>query len=112
MVMGQFFGTDNSTLYHNVYAHNKSRNPAIYREIQNVNVANNVIYDWGRDSFVWGGQPHSINYLTFKPCTVNYVNNFFIDGDQAQVRRFEMFFTILKTRLRIYQSQVSISAET
>ena len=55
MVMGQFFGTDNSTLYHNVYAHNKSRNPAIYREIQNVNVANNVIYDWGGTASYGGG---------------------------------------------------------
>ena len=90
---GSIFGTDNSTLYHNVYAHNKSRNPAIYREIQNVNVANNVIYDWGGTAS-YGGQPHSINYLTFKPCTVNYVNNFYRWGPSSGAEVRNVFYNI------------------
>lgn len=90
---GSIFGTDNSTLYHNVYAHNKSRNPAIYREIQNVNVANNIIYDWGGTAS-YGGQPHSINCLTFKPCTVNYVNNFYRWGPSSGAEVRNVFYNI------------------
>lgn len=90
---GSIFGTDNSTLYHNVYAHNKSRNPAIYREIENVNVANNIIYDWGGTAS-YGGQPHSINCFTFKPCTVNYVNNFYRWGPSSGAEVRNVFYNI------------------
>jgi len=66
----------NSSYHHNLFAHNKTRNPKIayledsttdYMDV--LDFRNNVIYDWGNESIYTGTQGH-----------VNIVNNYFKPG--------------------------------
>jgi len=91
---GSIFGSDNSTLYHNVYAHNVTRNPGVYREINNVNITNNIIYDWGSQVPSYGAQPYSINWLTYTPASVNYVDNFFRYGPTTGSNNRNLFYSV------------------
>jgi len=90
---GSIFGSDNSTLYHSLYAHNVTRNPAIYREIQNVNVADNIIYDW-KSVPSYGAQANSLGFLTYTPCSVNYVNNFYRYGPSTISKARSDFYSV------------------
>lgn len=91
---GAIFGATNSTWHHNLLAHHDSRSPRLDRELQNTDVRNNVIYNWGQTNSAYGGEPYSYNAKTFNPSKVNWVNNYHKSGpataDKIKTRIFDI----------------------
>lgn len=77
---GAIFGGTNSTWHHNLLAHHDSRSPRLDRELQNTDVRNNVIYNWGQTNSAYGGEPYSYNNVTQTPSNVNWINNYYKFG--------------------------------
>ncbi len=61
---GAIFGGTNSTWHHNLLAHHDSRSPRLDRELQNTDVRNNVICNWGQTNSAYGAEPYSYNNVT------------------------------------------------
>ncbi|GIE99862.1 pectate lyase family protein [Paractinoplanes rishiriensis] len=66
---GGLIQSDGVTLYRNLYAHNKTRNPKVKGRNQFVN---NVVYNWGSDAYIQGDSA-GLSYA-------NVVGNYFIKG--------------------------------
>ena len=77
---GAIFGGTNSTWHHNLLAHHDSRSPRLDRELQNTDVRNNVIYNWGQTNSAYGAEPYSYNNVTQTPSNVNWINNYYKFG--------------------------------
>ena len=62
--MGAIIGQDgyNMTLHHNLFAHNRGRNPRI-SGIVNSEIVNNVIYDWGYAALEFSGDKNITHVL-------------------------------------------------
>jgi hypothetical protein len=70
---GGIWGSTNSSWHHNLLAHHTSRNPRIDGEVtNNVDLRNNVIYNWGYNS-CYGGENATVNivncYYKYGPAT-------------------------------------------
>ncbi|HPO70741.1 MAG TPA: DNRLRE domain-containing protein [Anaerohalosphaeraceae bacterium] len=70
---GGIWGGTNSSWHHNLLAHHSSRNPRIEGDVvENVDLRNNVIYNWGFNS-CYGGEKASVNivncYYKYGPAT-------------------------------------------
>jgi hypothetical protein len=70
---GGIWGNTNSSWHHNLLAHHTSRNPRVDGEItNNVDMRNNVIYNWGFNS-CYGGEKATVNivncYYKYGPAT-------------------------------------------
>ncbi|MGB8226782.1 MAG: hypothetical protein WCE45_07990 [Sedimentisphaerales bacterium] len=71
---GGIWGNTNSSWHHNLLAHHSSRNPRIDGEVgtHNVDLRNNVIYNWGYNS-CYGGDDANVNivkcYYKYGPAT-------------------------------------------
>lgn len=70
---GGIWGGPNSSFHHNLLAHHSSRNPRISdsgstRPLNNVDLRNNVIYNWGFNS-LYGGKYSAVNLINcyYKP---------------------------------------------
>ena len=91
---GAIFGATNSTWHHNLLAHHDSRSPRLDRELQNTDVRNNIIYDWGQTNSAYGAEPYSYNSVTFNPSYLNWVNNYYKYGpgtaDKLKSRIFDV----------------------
>lgn len=91
---GAIFGATNSTWHHNLLAHHDSRSPRLDRELQNTDVRNNVIYNWGLTNSAYGAEPYSYNNVTQNPSKVNWVNNYYKYGpgtaDKLKSRIFDV----------------------
>lgn len=77
--MGAIIGQDghNMTLHHNLFAHNRGRNPRI-SGIVNSEIVNNVIYDWGYGAVEFSGDKNVAHVL----------NNYFktsINSESAEI---------------------------
>ncbi len=83
---GGIWGGQNATFHHNLLAHHSSRNPRIGSRQQNVDLRNNVIYNWGFNS-LYGGEDSTVNVVacTYKPgpATRSGVRNRILDGAGA-----------------------------
>jgi pectate lyase len=66
---GGLVQSDGVTLSHNLYAHNKTRNPKSKGRLQYVN---SVIYNWGSDGYILGDSAGISN--------ANAVGNYFVKG--------------------------------
>lgn len=76
---GGIWGSTNSSWHHNLLAHHTSRNPRIDGEItNNVDLRNNVIYNWGGNS-CYGGEKATVNivncYYKYGPATGSSVKD-------------------------------------
>jgi hypothetical protein len=76
---GGIWGSTNSSWHHNLLAHHTSRNPRIDGEItNNVDLRNNVIYNWGFNS-CYGGEKATVNivncYYKYGPATGSSVKS-------------------------------------
>ncbi len=97
------FGGAGVTFHHNLYAHNKSRNPRLGDNYR-LDWVNNVIYNWG-DTCGYNANdnadtPGFVQYL-------NYVGNYLIVGTnttQDPPRAFKGDTTISNSQCRIYQT--------
>jgi pectate lyase len=72
------------TIHHNLMAHNNQRNPRIKHDARNVDVVNNVLYNWGQFAAEIGER------ADLPPTTVNFVKNFWKagpDSPQPALRR-------------------------
>ena len=80
---GGIWGGQNGTFHHNLLAHHSSRNPRIGSRQQNVDLRNNVIYNWGFNS-LYGGEDSTVNvvacYYKPGPATRSGVRNRILDG--------------------------------
>ena len=80
---GGIWGGENASWHHNLLAHHSSRNPRIASDSINVDVRNNVIYNWGYNS-TYGGERSRVNlvanYLKAGPATREGVRNRILDG--------------------------------
>ncbi len=70
---GGIWGGTNSSWHHNLLAHHSSRNPRIEGDVvNNVDMRNNVIYNWGFNS-CYGGEKATVNivncYYKYGPAT-------------------------------------------
>jgi hypothetical protein len=70
---GGIWGSTNSSWHHNLLAHHSSRNPRIEGDTaNNVDLRNNVIYNWGFNS-CYGGEKATVNivncYYKYGPAT-------------------------------------------
>lgn len=70
---GGIWGGTNSSWHHNLLAHHSSRNPRIEGDVaDNVDLRNNVIYNWGFNS-CYGGEKATVNivncYYKYGPAT-------------------------------------------
>lgn len=70
---GGIWGGTNSSWHHNLLAHHSSRNPRIEGDVaNNVDLCNNVIYNWGFNS-CYGGEKATVNivncYYKYGPAT-------------------------------------------
>lgn len=63
-------GTTRSSIHHNLFAHNNSRNPRIKSGRRDI--VNNVIYDWGSFNAAFSGSPE-----------VNFVGNYYKPGPDS-----------------------------
>ncbi|CAM3599303.1 carbohydrate-binding protein [Occultella aeris] len=68
--MGGLIEMNTISMHHNLYAHNNDRNPKTKGQIDFVN---NVIYNWGSDPYVAGGESGTLGFG-------NVVGNYFIAG--------------------------------
>ncbi|WP_288317690.1 pectate lyase [Xylanibacter caecicola] len=81
------WGGSQSTFHHNMLAHNQSRSPRIqgardtdfivYNEF-----LNNVIYNWGRQGGIYGGENNQSG--RYKTHQVNYCNNYYQPGPASK----------------------------
>ncbi|MDT0548385.1 MULTISPECIES: hypothetical protein [Streptomyces] len=69
---GGLVQSDGVTLSHNLYLHNKTRNPKSKGRLQYVN---SVIYDWGSDAYILGDSAGVSN--------ANAIGNYFIKGPSS-----------------------------
>jgi pectate lyase len=69
---GGLVQSDGVTLSHNLYLHNKTRNPKSKGRLQYVN---SVIYDWGSDAYILGDSAGVSN--------ANAVGNYFVKGPSS-----------------------------
>ncbi len=70
---GGIWGGTNSSWHHNLLAHHSSRNPRIEGDVaNNIDLCNNVIYNWGFNS-CYGGEKATVNivncYYKYGPAT-------------------------------------------
>lgn len=86
-------GTSYSYLY-NLLAHHDSRSPRLDRELQNTEVSNNIIYDWGQTNSAYGAEPYSTNAKTFNPSYVNWVGNYYKPGPATASKLLTRIFDI------------------
>lgn len=65
---GGIWGSTNSSFHHNLLAHHSSRNPRVESNITNMDLRNNVIYNWGFNS-CYGGEGSNVNIVNcyYKP---------------------------------------------
>jgi hypothetical protein len=65
---GGIWGGTNASWHHNLLAHHSSRNPRIASDSANVDLRNNVIYNWGYNS-AYGGERSTVNIVNsyYKP---------------------------------------------
>ncbi|HEY6167986.1 MAG TPA: pectate lyase, partial [Verrucomicrobiae bacterium] len=82
------------TYHHNIYAHNKSRNPrpGSYGEGRGLllDFRNNLIYDWGERA----------GYTSEDPATINYVANYLKSGPST--RRLDEAFNVGGAETKLY----------
>ncbi|MBN1764583.1 MAG: DNRLRE domain-containing protein [Sedimentisphaerales bacterium] len=76
---GGIWGGTNSSWHHNLLAHHSSRNPRIEGDVvNNVDLRNNVIYNWGFNS-CYGGENATVNivncYYKYGPATSSGVRD-------------------------------------
>jgi hypothetical protein len=76
---GGIWGSTNSSWHHNLLAHHTSRTPRVDGEItNNVDMRNNVIYNWGFNS-CYGGEKATVNivncYYKYGPATGSSVKD-------------------------------------
>ena len=76
---GGIWGGTNSSWHHNLLAHHSSRNPRIEGDVvDNVDLRNNVIYNWGFNS-CYGGENATVNivncYYKYGPATSSGVRD-------------------------------------
>jgi autotransporter-associated beta strand protein len=98
------YGAGGVTYHHNLYAHNKSRNPRLGDSIH-LDFVNNVIYNWG-DTCGYNGNDAGDNPNGFTNY-LNYVNNYLIVGTnttQNPPQAFKSDSTINPASAQIYQS--------
>ncbi len=80
---GGIWGGANASFHHNLLAHHSSRNPRIGSLQQNVDLRNNVIYNWGFNS-LYGGEDSTVNvvgcYYQPGPATREGVRSRILDG--------------------------------
>ncbi|GAF80233.1 unnamed protein product, partial [marine sediment metagenome] len=83
------WGGQNGSYHHNLLAHHSSRNPRVASDQQNVDLRNNVIYNWGFNS-LYGGERSTVNvvgcYYKPGPGTRKDVHNRILDGRGQQGR--------------------------
>lgn len=102
---GAIFGATNSTWHHNLLAHHDSRSPRLDRELQNTDVRNNVIYNWGTTNSAYGGEPYSYNNKTQNPSKVNWVNNYYKYGSGTKSSLRTRIFEISNAYPSVSKSQ-------
>ncbi len=79
---GAVFGGRNSSIHHNLIAHNASRSPRFGTSTKNdvhmlVDFINNVNYNWGRENACYGGE----NKLGANGSVdINFINNYYKPG--------------------------------
>lgn len=79
---GSVFGGRNSSIHHNLIAHNVSRSPRFGTSTKNdvhmfVDFVNNLNYNWGRDNACYGGE----NKLGANgSVNINFINNYYKPG--------------------------------
>ena len=76
---GGIWGGTNSSWHHNLLAHHSSRNPRVEGDVaNNVDLRNNVIYNWGFNS-CYGGEKATVNivncYYKYGPATSSGVRD-------------------------------------
>ncbi|MET9970930.1 hypothetical protein ABZZ80_34735 [Streptomyces sp. NPDC006356] len=69
---GGLVQSDGVTLSHNLYIHNKTRNPKSKGRLQHVN---NVVYNWGSDAYILGDSAGISN--------ANSAGNYFVKGPSS-----------------------------
>jgi pectate lyase len=97
------FGGAGVTFHHNLYAHNKSRNPRLGDNYR-LDWVNNVIYNWG-DTAGYNANDNADTPGFVQ--SLNYVNNYLIVGTnttQNPPRAFKSDTTISNSQCQIYQS--------
>lgn len=94
---GAIWGGNNVTFHHNLFVHNKSRNPRIgysdvdSAEISKIEIVNNVFFNWS-GSCMYGGEG----------CASKIVNNMFIPGPSLQDGRTPVVLRPLRPYGRFY----------
>jgi pectate lyase len=80
---GGIWGGTNASWHHNLLAHHSSRNPRVAPDSINVDIRNNVIYNWGYNS-TYGGERSRVNlvanYYKAGPATREGIRNRILDG--------------------------------
>lgn len=67
----------NITIFQNLFAHNNRRNPVVKGNTKNIDIINNVIYNWGANK---GFGAHFSDRENSGPTQTNIVNNYLIKG--------------------------------
>lgn len=83
---GGIWGGTNSSWHHNLLAHHSSRNPRIEGDVvNNVDLRNNVIYNWGFNS-CYGGEQATVNiincYYKYGPATGSGVRDRIVNSSR------------------------------
>lgn len=68
---------NNITIFQNLFAHNNRRNPVVKGDTKNIDIINNVIYNWGANK---GFGAHFSDRENSGPTQTNIVNNYLIKG--------------------------------
>ena len=76
---GGIWGSNSSTVHHNLLAHHSSRNPRIASGCGNFDYRNNAIYNWGYNS-CYGGEQQQVDDPDHSFAKINMVANYYKPG--------------------------------
>ncbi len=78
---GGIWGGTNTSYHHNLMASHDSRTPRLDRQLQETDVRNNIIYQWGNTNSAYGGESTAYDGTYYGSDTkVNWVNNYYKPG--------------------------------
>ena len=93
------YGAGGVTFHHNLYVHNRSRNPRVGDEIR-LDFVNNILFNYGAR----GGDASYSGEADEGITRINYVNNYAIAGPSTDASRRTRTFNGGSTNTHLYQS--------
>jgi pectate lyase len=86
----------NVTVFQNILAHNNRRNPLVKGDTKNIEIINNVVYNWGRNK---GFGTHFSDIERRGPTLAKIINNYYIKGPNSGENYF--YFDRLNKKSRM-----------